>query len=64
MVRTQEKVWATVTPEILAKIEAIRDDVESSTWIRPSIGQVVLSLVKQALDARAIAPNNQAQHTG
>ena len=64
MIRVQEKVWATVTPEILAKIEAIRDDVESSTWIRPSIGQVVLSLVKQALDARAIAPNNQAQHTG
>lgn len=55
MERAQEKVWATVTPEILAEIEAIRDDIEGKTWLRPSVGQVVLSLVRQALHARSTA---------
>lgn len=63
MERAQEKVWATVTPEILAEIEAIRDDIEGKTWMRPSVGQVVLSLVKQALHARSTA-NSPLQSTG
>lgn len=57
MERVQEKIWATVTPEILAEIEAIRDDIEGKTWLRPSVGQVVLSLVKQALHSRSTASN-------
>ena len=63
MERAQEKVWATVTPEILAEIEAIRDDIEGKTWLRPSVGQVVLSLVRQALHARSTA-NSPSPSTG
>lgn len=63
MERAQEKVWATVTPEILAEIEAIRDDIEGKTWLRPSVGQVVLSLVRQALHSRSTA-SNPLQSTG
>lgn len=52
MQRIQEKVWVTVSAEVLASIEAVRLDIEKATRIKPSMTQVVLMLIKRGLKCR------------
>jgi len=52
MQRIQEKVWVTVSAEVLASIEAVRLDIEKATRIKPSMTQTVLMLIKRGLKCR------------
>lgn len=49
----QEKVWASVSPEVLARVEAVRDTIEKATRIRPTLSRVVLMLLLRGLDEMA-----------
>ena len=63
MQKHHEKIWATVPHDIYRQIEAVQNDMEETTCIRPSVGQVVLSLIKKGLKKRPTA-NSPSQSMG
>ena len=47
----QRRVWATVDAELLAKIVGIQDLGESASGVRPTMGKVILMLIKAGLES-------------
>lgn len=60
----QRKVWATVDAELLAKIEAIRDAGENASGVRPSVGAVVLMLIRRGLEGCGVATLSRMAEVG
>lgn len=46
----EEKLWVRVPDDVFASVEGVRENIERQTRIKPSVSQVVLMLLKRALE--------------